>query len=53
MLEVQPDVIEALDEAGRFSHVVRRSIGLTPLGEDFCRVALPLETTEIEALGDA
>ena len=41
VLEVQPDVLEALDEAGRFSHVVRRSIGMTPLGSDFCRVALP------------
>jgi hypothetical protein len=51
VLEVQPDVIEALDEAGRFSHVVRRSIGMTPLGSDFCRVALPLDTAEIEALG--
>ena len=52
VLEVQPDVAEALDEAGRFSHIVRRSIGLTPLGIDLCRVALPLETTEIEALGE-
>ena len=52
VLEAQPDVIEALDEAGRFSHVVRRSIGMTPLGSDFCRVALPLETAEIDALDD-
>ena len=50
VLEVQPDVLEAVDEAGRFSHVVRRSIRMTPLGKDFCRVALPLETAEIEAL---
>jgi hypothetical protein len=50
VLEVQPDVIEALDEAGRFSHIVRRSIRMTPLGSDFCNVALPLETAEIEAL---
>ena len=52
VLEVQPDVLEALDEAGRFSHVVRRSIRMTPLGSDFCGVALPLETAEIEALGE-
>lgn len=52
VLEVQPEVLEALDEAGRFSHVVRRSIGMTPLGSDFCKVALPLDTAEIDALGD-
>jgi len=51
VIEVQPEVIEALRAAGRFSHVVRRSIHLTPLGEDFCRLALPLETAELEALG--
>src|SRR4051794_18649969 len=34
VLEVQPDVMEALKEAGRFSHVVRRSIRMTPLGDD-------------------
>ena len=50
MLEVQPDVLEALDQAGRFSHIVRRSIRMTPLGRDFCQAALPLDTTEIEAL---
>ena len=53
VLEVQPDVLEALDDAGRFSHVVRRSIGMTPLGRDFCGVALPLETAEIDAIGGA
>jgi Abortive infection alpha len=50
VLEVQPDVMEALKRAGRFSHVVRRSIHLTPLGEDFCRTALPLDTVEPPAL---
>jgi hypothetical protein len=53
VLEVQPDVSEALGEAGRFSHIVRRSIGMTPLGSDFCKVALPLETTEVEALAES
>ena len=38
---VQPDVAEALEQAGRFSHIVRRSIRLTPLGKDFCEAALP------------
>lgn len=41
VLEVQPDVAEALEQAGRFSHIVRRSIRLTPLGKDFCEAALP------------
>jgi hypothetical protein len=50
VLEVQPEILEALREAGRFSHIVRRSIHLTPLGEDFCAVALPLDTAELEAL---
>jgi hypothetical protein len=45
--------MEALKEAGRFSHIVRRSIRMTPLGEDFCDVALPLETAEFAALGRA
>ena len=53
VLEVQPEVMEALREAGRFSHVVRRSIRMTPLGEDFCQVALPLNTAEFVALGEA
>ena len=25
---------------------------MTPLGSDFCQVALPLDTTEIAALGE-
>ncbi|MGH2950646.1 MAG: Abi-alpha family protein [Solirubrobacterales bacterium] len=50
VIEVQPEILEALRETGRFSHVVRRSIHLTPLGEDFCAVALPLDTAEFEAL---
>jgi hypothetical protein len=50
VVEVQPPVLEALRSAGRFSHVVRRSIHLTPLGEDFCTTALPLDTAEFAAL---
>jgi hypothetical protein len=50
VLEVQPPVLETLRSAGRFSHVVRRSIHLTPLGEDFCTTALPLDTAEFAAL---
>jgi Abortive infection alpha len=50
VIEVQPQIIEALRRAGRFSHIVRRSIHLTPLGEDFCAVSLPLDTAEFEAV---
>lgn len=50
VLEAQPDVIEAMDEAGR-TKTVRRSIHLTPFGEDFCRICLPMDVTgEMDAL---
>jgi abortive infection alpha-like protein len=49
VLEAQPDVVEALEKAGRGT-TVRRSIHLTPFGQDFCEICLPLETEEIEAL---
>jgi hypothetical protein len=52
VLEAQPDVIEALAEAGRLGRTVRRSIHLTPFGEDFCRAALPSDTLEFEAVVD-
>ena len=52
VIEVQPDVLEALRSAGRFSHIVRRSIHLTPLGHDFCRVSLPVDTAESEGLSE-
>ena len=52
VLEVQPEVLGALRDAGRFSYVLRRSIHLTPLGEDFCEKALPLNTAEFQALED-
>jgi hypothetical protein len=41
VLEAQPDVIEAKRGGGR-AKTIRRSISLTPFGEDFCRVCLPL-----------
>ena len=41
VLEAQPDVLEALRSGGR-GKTIRRSILLTPFGEDFCRVTLPL-----------
>jgi hypothetical protein len=39
VLEAQPDVLEAIHSVGA-AKVVRRSIHLTPFGEDFCRVCL-------------
>jgi Abortive infection alpha len=52
VLEAQPEVVEAVREAGR-AHTVRRSVELTPFGRDFCDLCLPLETAELEALGDS
>lgn len=42
VLEAQPEVVNALEEAGR-ARTVRRSIHLTPFGEDFCEKCLPLD----------
>jgi hypothetical protein len=39
VLEAQPDVLAALHSV-KFAKVVRRSIHLTPFGEDFCRTCL-------------
>ena len=49
VLEAQPEVLKALKEAGR-ARTVRRSIHLTPFGEDFCETCLPLHTEELDAL---
>jgi hypothetical protein len=48
VLEAQPDVLEAMHTV-KFSKVVRRSIHLTPFGEDFCRTCLldPAEATDL------
>jgi hypothetical protein len=39
VLEAQPRVTEAMEDAGR-ARTIRRSIRLTPFGEDFCDVCL-------------
>ena len=39
VVEAQPDVLEAMHSV-KFSKVVRRSIHLTPFGEDFCKTCL-------------
>jgi len=41
VLEAQPEVAAALEEGGRLARTVRRSIVLTPFGEDFCAICLP------------
>jgi hypothetical protein len=43
LLEAQPAVVEAKAEGGRLARTVRRSIVLTPFGEDFCAICLPRE----------
>ena len=47
VVEAQPDVQEAVHSV-KFAKVVRRSIHLTPFGEDFCRTCLVGE----EAVGE-
>ena len=39
VLEAQPDVLEAIHSVAH-AKVVRRSVHLTPFGDDFCRVCL-------------
>jgi hypothetical protein len=51
VLEAQPEVREAMRRAGRAPRTVRRSIALTPFGEDFCRVCLPLQAPDGASLG--
>ncbi len=43
VLEAQPGVVEALKKGGRLARTVRRSIMLTPFGQDFSATCLPLE----------
>jgi hypothetical protein len=49
VLEAQPKVTDAMAKSGR-TKTIRRSIHLTPFGDDFCDVCLPMDTGEIEAL---
>jgi len=49
VLEAQPEVAEAMEEAGR-GKTVRRSIHLTDFGEDFCELVLPEDTAELKAI---
>jgi len=47
VLEAQPDVMAAMRRASR-ARTVQRSIQLTPFGEDFCAVCLPMDSAEAE-----
>jgi hypothetical protein len=49
VLEAQPEVLEAMHSVA-YAKVVRRSIHLTPFGEDFCRVCLTPETASVADL---
>jgi hypothetical protein len=51
VLEAQPEVMEALKRATR-AKSIQRSIKLTPFGRDFCRMCLPRDTEEMEALSE-
>ena len=47
VLEAQPEVMDAMQRTSR-SKIVQRSIHLTPFGDDFCEVCLPLDRAEAE-----
>jgi len=49
VLEAQPEVLEATKSV-RMAKIVRRSIHLTPFGEDFSRICLGIDVGELEAL---
>jgi Abortive infection alpha len=52
-LEAQPHVLKAVKDAAP-ARTVHRSIRLTPFGEGFCEVCLPLDEDEVElATGDS
>jgi len=46
VVEVQPDVLDAMRAAGRSPRTVHRSIHLAPFGEDFCDTCLPVDGGE-------
>ncbi len=42
VIEAQPNVVDALKQAGRMPRIVQRSVRLTSFGEEFVRTCLPL-----------
>jgi hypothetical protein len=51
VIEAQPEVVEALERAGRLGHTLRRSVHLTPFGRDFCQTCLPPESLRSWSVG--
>jgi hypothetical protein len=49
VLEAQPDVLSAIKGASR-AKTVHRTLRLTPFGQNFCDVSLPLDLGEVEDL---
>lgn len=49
VVEAQPDVMDAMHSV-RAAKVVRRSIHLTPFGEDFCRTCLTSDSDDLATL---
>jgi hypothetical protein len=49
VLEAQPDVLEAIHSVSA-AKVVRRSVHLTPFGEDFCRVCISDGAADLDEL---
>jgi hypothetical protein len=48
VLEAQPDVMHTIKETTR-AKTIHKSVELTPFGEDFCEVCLPLERSALPA----
>jgi hypothetical protein len=48
VLEAQPEMLEAAKSV-RMPKFVRRSIHLTPFGEDFCQICLAIDSDELGA----
>jgi hypothetical protein len=49
VLEAQPEMLEAVKSV-RMAKIVRRSIHLTPFGEDFCRICLAIDIDDLGEL---
>jgi hypothetical protein len=50
VLEAQPQVTDAMEDAGRGAQSVRRSLHLTPFGADFCTTCLPVSAENVQTL---
>jgi hypothetical protein len=43
VVEVQPNVADAMKKAGRVPKIARKSMRLSAFGEDFCETCFPVE----------